>query len=156
MLNYLEENMMNYTAIKKRNDEKIYDISWEGFLDKNKLNIRNFKQILFKFGIDKSSEENYIIESSKYKNLLNYHKHNFRPGHALISGWVTELPFQVTQEIKELKSLKNYMEIINKIYKESQIIRKFISYSKFKKLASSILTNKIFQQYWPLLRICSK
>ncbi len=145
MLNYLEENMMNYTDIREKNEQQIYDISWEGFLSNNKSNIENIKKILFKFGIDKSYEEIiYIIESSKYKNLLTYHKHNFRPGHALITGWVTELPYQVTKEIKELKSYKNYTEIINRIYKKNlKLSENSLASSKFKKLASSILKNKI-------------
>jgi len=136
---------MNYTDIREKNEQQIYDISWEGFLSNNKSNIENIKKILFKFGIDKSYEEIiYIIESSKYKNLLTYHKHNFRPGHALITGWVTELPYQVTKEIKELKSYKNYTEIINRIYKKNlKLSENSLASSKFKKLASSILKNKI-------------
>ena len=156
MLNYLEENMLNYSESKKINENRIYDISWEGFLCKNKLNIDNLKKILFTFGIEKSYEDiNYIIESSKYKNLLAYHKHNYRPGHALISGWVTELPYQITKEIKELKSFKNYMNIINRIYKNNlNLSENSLASSKFKNLATLILKNKVnFQtSIDPLLR----
>jgi hypothetical protein len=145
MLNYLSDNMKEYSYYHENYQENIYDFSWEGFISKNESNINNFRNILLNFGIEKSSREILnVMESSRYKNLLNYHKHNYRPGHALISGWITELPFQILREIKDLESFNGYIKILNETYqKDLTLIVDSLASSKFKRLASSILEKKL-------------
>ena len=141
MINYLSENMMCYANYYKDFQKSIEKLSWEGFLYKSSKNAETLMKVFNKFGINKSIEEIIqVIDESKYRNLLQFHKHNYRPGHAMLTGWITELPPNIIKEIENLESYKKYIEILDDSFPNcSKLNTLSLSNSKFRKLADEIL-----------------
>jgi hypothetical protein len=64
---------------------KIYD-----FLRKNHIKVHDF------------SKSREIFYKNINKNLLRFHKHNFRTGHALRDGWIFGLPYSLSKKLTDM------------------------------------------------------
>lgn len=141
MIKYLSDNMMTYSNYYEKFSENIQNLSWEGFLYNNSKNANNLIKVFNQFGIKKSILEiDQVIKESKYRNLLQFHKHNYRPGHAMLTGWVTELPLIIIKEIENLKSYRNYIELLDEGFPNCSMLNEgSLLNSKFSKLSNTIL-----------------
>ena len=145
MIKYLDKNMGDYVNSHTKFRSSINTISWEGFLLNEDKNVENFQTIIKKFGFKKTIKEiKNILKEEKYKNLLRYHKHNFRPGHAMVSGWISELPDKVIYQINQTKSYKDYINLFESSYfQNSNLSTINLADSKFKKLSSSLINHNL-------------
>ena len=143
MINYLDKNMGDYVNYYTKFRSSINTISWEGFLLNEDKNVENFQTIIKKFGVKKTIKEiKNILKEEKYKNLLRYHKHNFRPGHAIVSGWISELPDKVIDQINQAKSYKKYTDLFESLsFQNYNLSTINLADSKFKKLSTSLINH---------------
>ena len=95
------------------------------------------------------SKKNFYTNINK--NLLEFHKHNFRVGHALRDGWIYGLPNiisnNITNMIKKFDSnevsIRNYKKHMNNLKSNKQALH------EHGKLAEQVLKNK--ESYSPKL-----
>ncbi len=145
LLSYLNRNMGTYSESYDIYKKNITPITWEGLLSNSFNNFEKIHDVLKKIGIQ-TSVDNIQKELNKFSfiNTLKYHKHNFRPGHAQINGWLSELPQEIISEIINLNFSKRYIEI----HQENlfRIIESSITKSNFSLDAQNCLkTNRSFK-----------
>lgn len=80
------------------------------------------------------------------KNLLEFHKHNFRAGHALRDGWIFGLPYSISKKLTDMikkddkgVSIKNYQK-----HFENLNVNKYILHRHGKMVEKTLKSKKVY------------
>ena len=114
LISYLDTQMNEYADAYHR---KVgLWVVWEDYLSLSILNAKRIARSLSELGFGVSHHD--LLEALialRYANLLCYHKHNYRPGHAQLIGWQAEIPDEIIEEVTSLESFKRYHEMLTEL-----------------------------------------
>lgn len=143
MIKFMHDSQRDMSAYMENMPvEAIEKVLWEDIISLRTRAIESLSRVCQRFGADIAAEEiREIVFRSRYRNLLEAHKHNFRPGHAVIAGWRQNLPESVQQQILRDPVSKTMMTSFNVEDHYHELVNQEKLGAPFKKLAQACLDN---------------
>lgn len=111
MLAYLESKMAAQARMEEHiktnlSDVKTLTIQWEEIISDEAECFTEIDNFCKHLTDAKRPSSKIIFQDMKFKNDLQFHLHNFRPGHASVINWQNALPLELALRLEE-KALKS-------------------------------------------------
>ena len=144
----VNETKKMITYLKNTKNNAVFQ--WEDLILSESNSFQKIHEFLKKYDIEvrNLSESKEIFYQNINKNLLKFHKHNYRVGHAIRDGWVFGLPYSlsniITDSIKKIDENKIVFQDYKK-HSENLDINKHVLHKHGKSVEKILKESNIYE-----------